>query len=121
MPECAILVVEDDDTIRQQVARSLQQDGYEVLQASTGHETIRILERKPICLILTDRKMPWMDGDWLLTYVRTNYPKIPVAFLTGYEEGLDQLSPDAVLMKPFKKRDLRKLVKSLLKQPSEPA
>ncbi|GAB4337705.1 MAG: hypothetical protein Kow0099_11300 [Candidatus Abyssubacteria bacterium] len=121
MSECSILVVEDDDAIRQQVVRSLRQDGYEVFEASTGHETIRILEREPICLILTDRKMPWMDGDWLLAYVRTNYPKIPVAFLTGVSEGLDELNPDAILMKPFKRRDLSRLVKSLLKQQDEPA
>ncbi|NQU07922.1 MAG: response regulator [Candidatus Abyssubacteria bacterium] len=58
MSKCSILVVEDDTIQRQQMARALEKEGYDVLQASTGHETIRILESQSICLVLTDRKMP---------------------------------------------------------------
>lgn len=109
-----ILVVEDDNTQRRQLVHVLKEDGYSVLQASTGHETIRILESKEITLILTDRKMPWMDGDWLLTYVRTNYARIPVVFITAYPDELGELKPDALLVKPFGEKQLREMVQYLI-------
>ena len=116
MSECSILVVEDDTIQRRQIARALEKEGYDVLQASTGHETIRILESQSICLVLTDRKMPWMDGDWLLSYVRINYPRIPVAFATAYPEETENLKPDGILVKPFSSNTLKDLVHRLLEK-----
>lgn len=113
-----ILVVEDDDIQRRQVANVLKKNGYNVFQASTGHETIRILESKEISLILTDRKMPWMDGDWLLTYVRTNYARIPVVFITAYPDELGELKPDAILVKPYREKQLRETVQRLIEKPN---
>jgi two-component system response regulator FlrC len=107
-------VVEDDSMQRRQVARVLEDEGHTVIQASTGHETIRILESKEISLILTDRRMPWMDGDWLLAYVHTNYPAIPIAVATAYPEGIEDLKPDALLVKPFNSEDLKELVRNLI-------
>ncbi len=118
IPDHTILVVEDDDIQRQQLVHALERDGYSVLQASTGHETIRILESNEISLILTDRKMPWMDGDWLLTYVRTNYARIPVVFITAYPDELGELKPDALLVKPFGKKQLLETVQRFVDKPN---
>ena len=111
MPERNILVVEDDDVQRRQLARALEKDAYTVFQASAGHETIRILEAQRIDLVLTDRKMPGMDGDWLLDYVRANYPGLPVVFITAYPDETAELEPDALLVKPYRIDHLRKIIR----------
>lgn len=116
MAKHTILVVEDDAIQRKQILRALRHAGYTVIEASTGHETIRILESRRIDLILTDRKMPWMDGDWLISYVRTNYPKIPVVFTTAFPDGLDEFKPDATLLKPFSLDRLKDTIKSLIQK-----
>ncbi|MBI4832739.1 MAG: response regulator [Candidatus Lindowbacteria bacterium] len=116
MSKQTILVVEDDPMQRLQLVRVLENAGYNVLQASTGHETIRILESQEIALILTDRKMPWMDGDWLLNYVKTNYSRIPVVFATAYPEETGDLKPDALLAKPFDQHELKEVVRRLIRK-----
>jgi CheY-like chemotaxis protein len=55
-----------------------------------------------------------MDGDWLLAYVHTNYPAIPIAVATAYPEGIEDLKPDALLVKPFDSEDLKELVRNLI-------
>lgn len=116
MSDIGILVVEDNPLQRQQVMRLLQDEGYSVFQASTGHETIRILESQRVSLVLTDRKMPWMGGDWLLSYVRENYPSIPVVFITAYPEEIEELKPDGLLVKPFSESQLTSLVQDMLER-----
>ncbi len=114
MAKQTILVVEDDSMLRSQIARALAECGHTILEASTGHETIRLLESRKIDLVLTDRKMPWMDGDWLVSYLRANYPKIPVIVATAFPEGLDKFTPDATLIKPFTLDELKQTVATLL-------
>ncbi len=116
MSEGIILVVEDDAVVRKLIVRALEEEHYAVVQASTGHEIIRILESQPVSLVLTDRKMPWMDGDWVLSYVRTNYPKIPVVFITGYPHKNSEFKPDALLVKPFAKERLLEVVHGLVRK-----
>jgi len=118
MNEQTILLVEDDPIQRRQFARLLGSEGYRVLQASTGVETIRILECERIHLVLTDRKMPGPeDGDWLLGYVRANYPHIPVALVTAHPDELSDHKPDGLLCKPFAGAQLRELARRLTQQP----
>jgi two-component SAPR family response regulator len=54
-----------------------------------------------------------MDGEWLISYVRVNYPKIPVVFATAYPEGLDEFNPDAILVKPFTLDRLKETISRL--------
>jgi two-component system response regulator FlrC len=117
VPEQTILVVEDDDMLRSQIIRSLAQHGYTMLEATTGHETIRLLESRKIDLVVTDRKMPWMDGDWLVGYVRTNYPKIPIIVATAFPQDHPEFTPDATLIKPFTLDDLKQTINTFLPNP----
>jgi CheY-like chemotaxis protein len=114
MTEKTILIVEDDPVQRRQLARLLEDQGYKVQQAATGHETIRVLETGGINLILTDLKMPWMDGEWLVDYVRMNYPDIPIALATAYPDDITGLNVDGVLVKPFGRQQLMNLVHGLI-------
>lgn len=114
MPKRTILlIVEDDDVQRRQMSRLLKAEGYEVSQASTGDEAIQKLGEKKFDLVLTDRRMPGVDGVSLLNHIRTNHPRIPVAIVTAYPEDLEELKPDALLVKPFGSEQLTELVRHL--------
>jgi len=101
MPECAVLVVEDDHIQRRQIVRVLQGTGYETVEASHGLEAIDVLGEQEIHLVLTDLRMPCLDGISLLKYIKTFYPLVPVVIVTAYPEEMDALKPDALLCKPF--------------------
>jgi CheY-like chemotaxis protein len=113
LPDIAILAVEDDDIVRRQMVRLLQVDGFRVFQASCGEEAIALLDQEDIDLVLTDWKMPGMDGVSLLKYVRAHHPDVPVALVTAYPEDLEQFKPDAILVKPFSAKQLRSLIHDL--------
>jgi CheY-like chemotaxis protein len=112
-PETAILAVEDDDIVRRQMVRLLQVDGFTVFQAACGEEAVALLDREDIDLVLTDWKMPGMDGVSLLKYVRAHHPDVPVALVTAYPEDLEQFKPDGILVKPFSAKQLRSLIRDL--------
>lgn len=113
LSEITILTVEDDAVVRRQIARLLEAEGYKVLQAATGDEAVAILTENEVNLILTDWKMPGMDGVGLLNYARAHYPDVVVAMVTAYPEGLDQFKPDAILVKPFNASQLKEMIKYL--------
>ncbi|RJP16172.1 MAG: response regulator [Candidatus Abyssobacteria bacterium SURF_5] len=108
-----ILLVEDDDIVRRQMARLLQADGYKILQAARGDDALTLLDHEDVDLVLSDWKMPGMDGVGVLNYVRTHHPDVPVALVTAYPEGLEQFKPDAILVKPFNADQLRQLIRTL--------
>ncbi len=116
MSHNSILVVEDDPYQRRQMARVLMSEGHNVLVADSGAEAVRILEREKVSVVLTDRKMPLMDGLELARHVRTFYPEILVAMITAYPDGMDENGVDAVLNKPYSGQQLRNLVQSLLER-----
>lgn len=113
MIEHPILVVEDDPIQRRQIARVLAAEGYEVLLASSGNEAVRLLAEWQIAMVLTDRKMPGMNGTELLGYVKKNYPAINVVMVTAYPEEMDEHQPDALLTKPFRGHQLIELIHSV--------
>jgi two-component system response regulator FlrC len=114
MLERSILVVEDDPVQMRQMVRLLESEGHRLSQACSGREAINILEGRQFDLVLSDRKMPDVNGDSLLAHIRLNYPGLPIAIITAYPEGVEDLEPDAMLEKPFRGQQLRELVKCLL-------
>ena len=111
-----ILVVEDDAMQMRQTLRLLKGEGYRTSHASSGIDAVRVLDEEEIGIVLTDRRMPGMDGDALIGHIRLKFPAIPVAIITAYPQGLEALKPDGTLEKPFKARQLISLVQSLLAQ-----
>ncbi|MBO7430807.1 MAG: sigma-54-dependent Fis family transcriptional regulator [Spirochaetia bacterium] len=79
-----ILVVDDEINIRRGLAMGLADEGYEVLEAGSGTEAVKILASKEVDLVITDLKMPEMTGDELLKHITANYKNIPVIILTGH-------------------------------------
>lgn len=113
MSDQVILVVEDDPIQRRQIARALVSSGYPVAMAATGEQAMGILAEDDIAIVLTDRRMPGMDGVELLERIRQKYPKVLVALITAYPGENDNLLPDALLNKPFGHRELIDLVQKL--------
>ncbi len=104
----AVLVAEDDESLRRALARSLRLEGFAVVEAENGAIALRVLQvlRGSVGLVLTDITMPVMDGIQLAKALRTAYPDIPVIFMTGdlprASQGIRLLEVGAcLLLKPF--------------------
>ena len=78
-----ILVVDDNLKIRNLMALMLKDDGYSVSIAEDGISALRALESNEFDVLITDIRMPNMDGIELFNHVKRLYPQMPVIFLTG--------------------------------------
>jgi two-component system cell cycle sensor histidine kinase/response regulator CckA len=88
-PPYRILVVEDDDGIRDLVDRVLREGGYETRVAPDGLAALGLLEADASCdLLLTDLLMPEMAGDELVRRARALHPNLKVLYLTAYSDRL---------------------------------
>ncbi len=79
-----ILIVDDEKNIRNGLAKAMEMDGYEVLQAEDGQTGLKIVLKTDIDLVITDLRMPGLSGEELLKKVTVSYPNIPVIILTGH-------------------------------------
>ena len=107
-----ILVVEDNDTMREGMVQVLRKEKHQVAQAPGGSEALSQLERKPFDLVITDYKMAKMDGLQLLKRIKENRPKTEVIVITAY--GTIELAIKAMktgawdfITKPFSKDELK--------------
>ena len=118
-----ILVVEDEDAIRQAIRDSLIERGYHVEAASGGREGLEALQKKPsFDLAILDINLPGLSGAQLLRYIEQESPKTEVIIISGYanqETKIDAVSHGAftVLQKPFSFKDLLDVVDRLLQPP----
>jgi two-component system cell cycle response regulator CpdR len=116
-----ILIAEDEEALRVLVARALALDGHDVTTASDGAEALDILSRRQGAfeLLLTDIRMPVMDGIALALAAARDHPAVTILLMTGYADqrerasGLDALIHD-VISKPFSLGAIRVAVNSAL-------
>jgi PAS domain S-box-containing protein len=116
-----VLVVEDEDAVRRLAARTLAQQGYEVLVASSGEEAIELARKKgeDIHLVLSDAMMPGMNGAELSRALEEVLPGVPMLFMSGHpddalkEEGFD-FGRIALLKKPLAQGELARRVRERL-------
>jgi len=78
-----ILIIDDEASLRQTMARILQRAGYEVTTASDGKEGLALITEHPFDLIFSDIRMPDMDGLELLRIVHAKFPELPVILFTA--------------------------------------
>ncbi|MCX7816308.1 MAG: sigma-54 dependent transcriptional regulator [Syntrophales bacterium] len=110
-----LLVVDDDRSMRLVLSTMLRKEGYEVTSAVDGMEALEVLRKKDIDVVITDLKMPRLDGMGLLERIRYEYPEIPVILITAY--GTVATAVDAIkkgafdyITKPFEQDDLKNIV-----------
>ena len=94
-----IVVVEDDLAIREIARHLLESKGYEVLGAEDGFEGLAALKRLLPDVIISDLRMPNMNGFEFLSVVRRRFPSIPVIVISGEFTGLNV--PESVLADAF--------------------
>ena len=85
MSKGRILVIDDEDIVRLSCSRTLVPEGYELKMAKNGQEGIKMLEEESFDLVLTDLKMPNMDGIEVLGTIKEKWPKTDVVIVTGYQ------------------------------------
>ena len=109
-----ILVVDDQEMIRNMAKTMLEKFGFEVLTAEDGVEALEIFRHKhaDVRLVLTDLSMPRMNGWETLAALREIRPDIPVILASGYDEakvmeGSHAERPEAFLSKPYPMADLK--------------
>ncbi len=116
-----ILLVDDDNSLRGVVAFALQAEGYEVIEAADGEEGLDLLRKSHVNLVITDLKMPRMDGISLLRAIRDEGIEIPVIVLTAFgtiEQAVEAMKLGAFnyLTKPYNREELRIVVHNALEQ-----
>ena len=117
----AALVVDDSLTIRKLVARTLQQAGFDPVEAANGKEALEKLESRPINVIVTDYNMPVMDGLEFVRAVRASakHKFLPIVFLTTEvdetaKQNARACGVTAWIVKPFNAEKLLSVVQKLV-------
>ena len=115
----SILVVDDELLIRDLLYDFFSGQGWDISVAENGSKALKILDDKRVDLVLTDIKMPEMDGMALASEVMSAHPGIPVMLMTGYpsvETAVDALRARIAdyVIKPFNINQLLKLVEAQL-------
>ena len=118
-----ILVVDDDELLRALVARGLGMDGHACVTAADGAEALDILvaEQGRFDLLLTDIRMPLMDGIALALAAKQQFPELTIMLMTGYAEQRERAkSLEAivaeVMAKPFTIAELRSTVMKVIER-----
>ena len=121
-----VLIVDDDGEMLLALKDGLSKykETFSVLIAEDGTVAVKILKEKAVSLVVTDLKMPQMDGFALLTHIMENYPHIPVIIITGYSTpDMERLAREGgavgYIAKPFMLEDLARDIMATLRKESE--
>lgn len=112
-----ILIIDDDPHMRSALREAIQRMGYRALLAEDGQDALTKLDNTPVSMIVTDMKMPKMDGLSLMSEARKRAEDIPILVITGFatvENAVDAMKHGAsdYLMKPFSLDTLRKAIET---------
>ncbi len=123
IPEYRILIVEDEQSIRDMLRLSLERESYQVLDCETAEEAIDLLKRESVHLILLDWMLPKMSGIDFIQYLRKvdKLADLPVIMLTaraGEDDKLDGFDAgvDDYISKPFSLKEMLARVQSVLRR-----
>jgi two-component system response regulator (stage 0 sporulation protein F) len=114
-----ILIVDDEEGLREGLSKLLEDEGYVVFSAESAERALEILGQSHIDLVLTDMRMPGMNGIELLKKIHERHENIGVIILTGYgqiETYIEAMNFGAIeyVSKPFKVNELKFIVNKVL-------
>ena len=123
MAEKKILIVDDEDHIRELLKSNLEKNGYAVYMANAGLNGLKLAREKQVDLILLDLMLPGMDGFEVCKEIRRDniISNVPIIMLTAKSEEIDkilglELGADDYITKPFSIRELSARIKALLRR-----
>lgn len=109
----SILVVDDDDDVREMLAETLADFGYGVMQAASGEDALPLLDSaREIGVILTDIRMPGMSGLELAELVRKQRADVKIIVMSGYSDA--RPAQGRFLLKPFHMQELASAIRAEL-------
>lgn len=121
-----LLIIEDDETMRQAMKRIFTGEGYIVKTAADGTQLSTVLDDSPIDLIILDIGLPWINGFELAKLLKEHEDlrAIPLVFVSGKTSELDikrgfEVGADEYIKKPFDVDQIKKVVAKLLKHSEE--
>ena len=114
-----ILAIDDDDSLRRVVEYNLAEEGYRVITAANGPSGLEAYQRQPVDVVLTDIRMPGMEGIELLARLKAMQPELPIIMLTAFgtiDSAVEAMRLGAFdyLTKPFSRDQLRASVRKAL-------
>jgi len=114
-----VLVIDDDTSLRRVLEFNLQEEGYEVITASSGEEGIRLFTEEQPLLVITDMKMPGMDGFQVLKTIKRQSPDTLVIIITAFgavETAVEAMKQGAYdyITKPFNRDQLRLTIRKAI-------
>ena len=117
-----ILVVDDEETIREVVSRYLDREGFTVMEAADGFKALELIRQDPPDLIVLDLMLPGMDGLSLIEHIRQDQ-HIPIIMLTAKGEANDRIrgldmGADDYMAKPFSPQEVVSRVRAVLRRTS---
>lgn len=115
-----VMIVEDEQRMRQLLCLYMQNEGFEVIEAADGRQALEIFQQQPLDLVVLDVMLPYIDG-WTVCRQIRQRSQIPIIMLTARGEENDKLfgfdlGADDYVVKPFSPKELIARVKALLKR-----
>jgi len=119
-PNTTILLVDDDPAVGKVLGALLRQDGLEAEHVDSGAAALEALGRRPFEAVVTDVRMPGMDGMELLDRVKGRWPDLPVVVLTAFgtlEQGVEAMKAGAAdfITKPFDREQILAVIRKALR------
>jgi DNA-binding response OmpR family regulator len=115
-----VMIVEDDEHVREMVTQYLELEGYEVIQAASGFEGLKLASQHPADMVILDLTLPGIDGFEVARRLRAA-SAVPILILTGHTEEADKLAgfgvgADDYITKPFLPRELVLRVQAMMRR-----
>jgi DNA-binding NtrC family response regulator len=119
-----ILIIDDEEQIREMLAQMLTREGYEVVHADNGKEGMKACREQNVDLIITDIIMPEKDGIEMILELRHDFPHLKVIAISGggrlgpdgYLEMAQKLGAHRTFFKPFNRKEILGAVQELLNE-----
>ncbi|MBC7977500.1 MAG: response regulator, partial [Myxococcales bacterium] len=109
-----VLVIDDEELVRDVVARMIEDLGYAAISAPDGPAGLAIVEQQTIDAVLVDFTMPRMSGAEVVTALRARRPDLPIVLCSGIDRENRGIRADAYLPKPFRMDSLDQTLAKLL-------
>jgi two-component system response regulator RegX3 len=119
-----VLVVEDEQSLREALVFFLEKEGHQVLEAVDGEEAIRVFDNSGADIILLDLMLPKMDGNQVCKQIRQS-SNVPIIMLTAKDSEIDkivglEIGADDYVTKPYSTRELLARINAVLRRQVEP-